>query len=307
MKLTILICGVSILIGSIFFGATETNDLPNIDAATSMIIATESKEFSNYWNDGKAEISSYELQQSRYGELHEGEATLIFVTEPFSKSKQVKLDDYRNEKDRVDVLKLNAVRKFQTGIYPYSMMTSVFSPYKKSGLALKITSSIQEWCGHTFKQFNRQGKKINISGHSYFESEGETTTTIADVWLEDELWNLIRIDPTALPKGEISIIPGLTTTRFQNESNLLKKANAQLQKVQSTYGSDEELNEYSIQYIGSNSKTLKIHFETTFPYTILGWEEIGRLTTTARLKNSIRLDYWTKNSNADRKLLKLLE
>ena len=39
------------------------------------------------WHDGKAEITSYKLEQARYGEMHEGQASMIFVTEDFSKEK----------------------------------------------------------------------------------------------------------------------------------------------------------------------------------------------------------------------------
>src|SRR5438105_8601198 len=82
-----------------------------------------------YWTQGKAEITSYKLTQSRYGELHEGDAVLIFVSEPFSRSKQVKLDDWQSAgNDAVEVLKLNFTKKFVTGIYPYSLMFSVFTP-----------------------------------------------------------------------------------------------------------------------------------------------------------------------------------
>ena len=80
----------------------------------------DSKEFKDYWYDGKAEITSYKLEQARYGELHEGYAVLVFVAEDFSKSKQVKLDDPQNAKgDDVKVLKLNRIKKFDTGIYRY--------------------------------------------------------------------------------------------------------------------------------------------------------------------------------------------
>ena len=49
-----------------------------------------SNEFKSYWFDGKAEISTYSLSQSRYGEMRSGNAVLIFVTEDFLKNKQVK-------------------------------------------------------------------------------------------------------------------------------------------------------------------------------------------------------------------------
>ena len=54
--------------------------------------ASESPEFKSYWNSGRAEITSYKLEQARYGELHSGYSVLVFVTEDFSKKKQVKLD-----------------------------------------------------------------------------------------------------------------------------------------------------------------------------------------------------------------------
>ena len=61
------------------------------------------KAFNNYWYGGTAELSSFTLRQARYGEIHEGEAVLIFVTEPFSESKQVKLDNpAATPRDKVD-------------------------------------------------------------------------------------------------------------------------------------------------------------------------------------------------------------
>jgi len=37
------------------------------------------QQFGDYWYTGEAELTSYELKQSRYGEIHEGHAVLIFV------------------------------------------------------------------------------------------------------------------------------------------------------------------------------------------------------------------------------------
>ncbi len=42
-----------------------------------------SQAFKQHWFDGHAEISSYELTQSCYGEQRKGKAVLIFVTEDF--------------------------------------------------------------------------------------------------------------------------------------------------------------------------------------------------------------------------------
>ncbi|MEM6772762.1 MAG: hypothetical protein AAF597_19445, partial [Bacteroidota bacterium] len=38
---------------------------------------------SEYWYEGKAEINTYRLEQARYGELHPGQVSMIFVSEDF--------------------------------------------------------------------------------------------------------------------------------------------------------------------------------------------------------------------------------
>ena len=88
----------------------------------------EENDFHSYWHNHGAEITRFELEQSRYGEIHSGHAVLIFVTEPFLPEKQVKADYEASRKKSIPVLKLNFIKKFNTGIYDYSMMKSVFTP-----------------------------------------------------------------------------------------------------------------------------------------------------------------------------------
>src|SRR5574341_1313443 len=149
--------------------------------------------FRKYWYQGKAELSRYALKQVRYGEIHQGEAVLIFVTEPFLKDQQVKLE-HGNSSNAVSVLKLNFVRKFFTGIYPYSLMTSVFTPVDLQKYpTLKVTSSSQEWCGNTFMQMNFRSGQYETQIHSYFQDEGDQNLKLKAGLLEDELWTRIRI------------------------------------------------------------------------------------------------------------------
>ena len=89
----------------------------------SPIPETNEQVFSDYWYKGQAEISSYELSQSRYGGVHDGKTVLVFVAEDFSNSKHVKLDEpYKHKSDAVRILKLNTSKEFITGIYKYTMM-----------------------------------------------------------------------------------------------------------------------------------------------------------------------------------------
>ena len=154
-----------------------------------------------YWYAGDAEISSYKLEQARYGEIHEGQAVMIFVTEPFSANNMVKVDA-PSDSD-ISVLKLNYTKKFYTGLYPYSMMTSTFFPFENSLHSLKVTSSSQEWCGHTYMEMQNKGK-FEIGINSYFENESAELSVPKNL-LEDDIWSKIRLDPEHLPEGTATV------------------------------------------------------------------------------------------------------
>ena len=270
------------------------------------------KDFNGYWYSGEAEITSYELQQARYGEIHQGTSTLVFVTEPFSKSKQVKLDDWKDEsEDNVSVMKLNMTKKFLTGIYPYSMMMSTFKPvsYDRYPKTFKVTTSSQEWCGHTFMQLNHVDSDYQLKGYSYFESEGDVDKKVKNVILEDELWTTIRIDPASLPEGRIALLPATFYLRLRHQEAEAKEAHLALASINQSEYSEVDHQKYTIKY---DDRELVIYFEKDFPFSILGWEETylsgfgspEKLTTKAKRINSIKSAYWEKNSNADRKIRK---
>lgn len=170
-------------------------------------VPTQKTDFRSYWYSGKAELTRYALEQARYGEIHKGDAVLIFVTEPFLTDKQVKHESGEGSK-AVSVLKLNLVKKFFTGIYPYSIMTSIFSPVDTAKhRTLKVTTSSQEFCGHTFTQLNFRNNQYQTQVRSYFQVEGDRNFYLEATLLEDEIWTRIRLAPETLPKGEIELIP----------------------------------------------------------------------------------------------------
>lgn len=262
----------------------------------SPIPETNEQVFSDYWYKGEAEISSYELNQSRYGGTHDGKAVLVFVAEDFSKSKHVKLDEpHKHKSDAVRVIKLNTSKEFVTGIYKYTMMNSVYMPVDHHAYphSLKLTSSTQEWCGQSFMQINWKGNRYEVQEFSYFESEGDAKYSLTRGWLEDELWTLIRIAPNTLPIGELKMIVAASFVRLAHCENKVYDAVASLTNSTDHYT-------YSIQY-PELKRTLDIDFETTFPYRILGWREVsaGNEINTGRLLKTIMSDYWTKNQQAD--------
>ncbi len=248
------------------------------------------KDFSNYWYKGKAEITSYELTQARYGELRPGNAVLVFVTEDFLPKIQVKADQ-RNP-DNVPVLKLNKTKKFLTGIYPYSIMTSTFYPVKEKKHAIKVSNSVQEWCGHVYAQINNK-EAFEITAHSYFQSEADQKLTLQKNILEDELWTQIRVNPEELPIGNFNIVPSLEFIRLKHQQFKAYQATTSLKNNTNT-------SVYTIQY-QKLGRTLAIEFSNTFPFTIEGWEETTSYgyNTSARKKKQILSAYWQKNSNKD--------
>jgi hypothetical protein len=259
-------------------------------------VVSSKNEFNDYWYSGKAELNSYTLKQSRYGEIREGEVVLVFVTEPFSFNKQVKLDNPENAgKDNVSVMKLNNIRKFTTGIYDYSIVTSTFTPIdsKKYPHTLKSNTSIQEWCGHTFTQLNLKENKYHIKQFSYFEADGDTERNIPKALLEDELMTRIRLHKGQLPLGEMDLIFSTIYSRFAYQE--LKVAKAKISKTVSG-----NIVKYSIEYLNYD-RTVSIDVQKEFPYKILSWTEDNGdgLLTEARLKKSINAPYWNQKSVND--------
>ncbi|WP_337251664.1 septum formation inhibitor Maf [Maribacter halichondriae] len=221
-----------------------------------------SEEFKKYWYAGNAEITSYKLEQARYGELREGNSVLIYVTEPFLPEKQVKADG--NDKSNIPVLKLNSTKNYLTGIYPYSIMSSSFYPVHDNRHALKVSFSAQEWCGQVYAQLNNRSK-FEIMSHSYFESEADQNIELEKTILENELWNKIRIDPNTLPIGNLEIIPSLEYIRLSHKELKSYKATV-------TLSENNELSSYELNY-PELGRTLKINFTSSFPYTIESWTE----------------------------------
>lgn len=264
-------------------------------------LACAGSRFGEYWNRGKAEITSYDLDQARYGEIHKGRAVNIFVTEPFNPELQVKADQPTDTS--MQVLKLNMTKKFNTGIYPYSMMLSVFTPtdLKKHPHTLKTTVSSQEWCGHTWTQLNWRGDGYRGELRSYFESENDRDFNAGNALLEDEVWTRIRLAPDELPVGETQMIPGGFHARLRHRLQKPEKVVATLEKK-------GESNVYTLEY-PELERTLRIRFEAAFPYRIEGWEETAKsgfgenekfLTTKATRKKELVVDYWNHHDNVDR-------
>ena len=256
----------------------------------------QEEQFAKYWYQGKAEINVFDLQQSRYGEVRPGKAVMIFVTEDFSKSKQVKLDNPQDRpSDAQKVMKLNMTREFVTGVYPYNTMLSVFTPVYEEGHSPKITSSVTEWCGQAFTQLNYKNGNYHGKQFSYFESEGDSDLKVNGI-AEDELFNVIRLNPDLVPMGNQRMIPSMIFQRFAHIP--LKAEQATISKKST--GSNQAEIEVVYDEIG---RKLTVRYQEFFPYEILSFTETwtkanGDQEVTTATRSSMQLmDYWNKNES----------
>lgn len=260
--------------------------------------ASLSEDFKAYWYQGKAEVSRYALTQARYGELRNGDAVMIFVTEDFLTDEQVKYEGGSNG-PRTGILKLNMLEQFNTGIYDYSLMTSVFTPVDGSR-TLKTTCSVQDWCGQAYLQLNHRNGGYGYELRSYFEKEGDKDGKLAAEWLEDGIWNQVRMDPTKLPMGKVNMVPSSTYLRMTH-----KPIEPVLVEASTAVNGDTSV--FRMEFAGLD-RTVEIRFGTASPHVIFGWSEtrpdgfgdpIKTLTTTAVLTHQVMEPYWGMNANAD--------
>ena len=154
------------------------------DTAAAAAAAGREPDFWGHWGDGKSEISSYALEYPRYGSPREGVAVTIFVNEQLSEKARVKHEDpSRGEEDILPVMKLNWIQDFPTGIYDYSLMTTVFALLEErggipAGALKKVSFSAQEWCGHIYSQLLFSPGRTELSSHSYFDGEGDVEASL---------------------------------------------------------------------------------------------------------------------------------
>ena len=160
-------------------------------------------------------------------------------------------------------------------------MQSTFYPIDNNQHAIKISCSMEEWCGQRYIQLNNRDE-FEITSHSYYK-EADQKYKLNKVTLENELWAKIRIDPKSLPTGEFKIIPAL-----DSKHKIIKPYNATAKLSKDTY---------TLHY-PELKRTLTINFSSQFPHHILGWtESFGINNVKAKKINTIKTAYWKRNNN----------
>lgn len=295
-RLVALACGVACALGVSGSSGGPPSQTPSAGGPAP------SELFWSHWGDGRAELNGYRLVQPRYGAPRPGTALLVFVTEDFSDSLRVKADPGRHPASDVSpVMKLNAVRDFQTGIYDYNVMTSVFARVAAGWPVSKVSFSSQEWCGHVYQQLIPRGGRIASVSHSYFDGEADRAHDLPhppDGVFEDALPIILREwGGPFLRRGDsrkVSFLPSLLASRLQHRplawSQAVISLAPEVSRVTVPAGRFEVVT-WTVAPEGAARATYQ--FEAAAPYRLVRWTtETGE---EASLLGSERLAYWKLN------------
>ena len=280
-------------------------------------IGEDATDFYAYWGDGKAELNTYQVVQPRYGELRQGHGVLVFVTEDLNRNTLIKVETPTPAQDRRYALKLNNVLKFNTGIYDYSVMTSVFSFVESQGGKgfefAKVSLTAQEWCGHVFDEVRLAPDGLRGRLLSYFEAEGnrdyrlEHTNAFAS---EDHLLIRIReLQGEIMQSGDsrqVELLPSLWQLRRTHADHALVSAVLHKGQVEQLHrgGRSERVVPWRWT-VGEGKRSVTVWVGADYPHRIVRWRssEGG----SGELLTSIRQPYWKLNSNVDEALRQRLE
>ncbi|MCC6746136.1 MAG: hypothetical protein IT371_00670 [Deltaproteobacteria bacterium] len=265
--------------------------------------------FWRQWGDGKAELSAYRIVTPRYGAARAGTAVLIYVTEPMDRRTWLKDDRGAvPEAERLNVLKLNHSLAFRTGVYPYSVMTSVFSPVDGVGrerfAPTKITFSAQEWCGHVYELLHATAGAFASQLRSYFSVDGERSELVAvrpGTLYEDALLIQLRELDGAFADGKDwsgELVPALWSVRKAHQP--LRPVRARIQRT-AALRQGIKVTRFELR-LGAITRTIDV--EQAYPRRILGWT--GSDGERASLLKTARLAYWQLNRPGDEAQLKAL-
>lgn len=300
------------------FGAPERKA-----AASPGASAAFGEQFARHWHDGRAELAGYDLWFPRYGELRRGTSVAIFVTEPFDSKRHIKPEDPK--RGDTEVIKLNLVQDFATGIYDYNLMTSAFVATRATGKRppgsiLKISFSAQEWCGHVYAQARFSTRGVRFDSHSYFEGEGDERRELSypgelgsPVLSEDALllWARGLAGPNVVAGGlvVVPLLRSLAHVRLSHTALSWERAElsqeATPQTIEVPAGRFEVMQRHAtLRRDGGGETRWDFAVEKAYPHRIVRFARDDGLR--AELTGSTRVPYWQLNGNGKQALLSRL-
>jgi hypothetical protein len=241
-----------------------------------------------YWEDGLAEVATYDAERVVYKKKRQFEYTLITVKEEFNQEFNVKTDDYQRP-DLFPVMKVNAFCQIPTDQYPYHYLTSLFFRRDQPVALYKMTTSSQEWCGNTFKAIVDDGVNFKENYNSYWDQQGTGSRDLRrNVLLEDALPYSLRTLRFGQQTAFDLVVMALQQT---SKATPPEYYNAHLSTTEAAAG-DTPAPAWRVAVQLAPDKQNVYWFAKTYPNILLRqttWD--GR---TLRLKGQRRYAYWPK-------------
>ncbi|MCB2410280.1 hypothetical protein [Hymenobacter lucidus] len=239
------------------------------------------------WEDGLAEVATYEAERVIYKKMRRFELTQITVKEEFNQEFNVKTDAYERP-DEFPVLKVNQFCRIPTDQYPYHFLTSLFFRRDQPVALHKLTTSSQEWCGTTFKAITDDGEQYTEVYNSYWDGQGAGQRQLRrNALFEDAL-------PYTLRALRFEARPSFSTNIFELQQTSQAKApvsyQAQVQVAEAT-AAETTRPAWRVSVQLDKEKQNIYWFDREYPNVLLRqttWD--GR---TLQLKQVRRYAYWT--------------
>jgi hypothetical protein len=203
-------------------------------------------------------------------------------------------------------MKLNLVRDYQTGVYDYNDMLSVFSALaevdgRSYGLPTKVSFSCQEWCGHVYSQLLFGPRSAHQVSHSYFDGEADSTRDIKfepNTGSEDALalWARGIGWPYTPPGGSnpASLVSSLEVSRAKHAP--VRVIGAALSREAGTQRVTVPAGAFTVQMRTAKLRDgswRKYYVEAAPPHRLCKWEASDG--ERAELLGSERMKYWEMN------------
>lgn len=245
---------------------------------------------------------------------------MITVTEPFSASKRVKANDpSKNPADTFEALKLNLARSFQTGIYDYHTMISLFTRSRDFS-TVKVAFTCAEWCGQVYEEQGFGPRSVSGFVRSYFEDESRALSLSARPGgiAEDDLFLVLRgLRGDFLPPGRARSIPVLASpfiTRLQHRPAGWLTANIARSREPvrvSVPAGPFQATLYTVTL--EDGRAGRFWIEAAYPHRVVKWSwsassSGGRMAgdgiDDGELIRSTRLPYWQLNAPGGERYLR---
>ncbi|MFQ5602933.1 MAG: hypothetical protein ACE5HS_06650 [bacterium] len=254
-----------------------------------------------YWFDGKAEINFYDATIMRYGQPRETqEIYQIVVAERHRTDQKVKADDWRAP-DAMPVLKFNFVLNFQTGIYTYHQMASIFFKQEDAHV-YKMTLTSNEWCGNTFKEIVHFEDTHVLNYNSYFDGTGSGSYPLPDekdLVLYDGLPVQLRALKFQTGKSlDLKLLSKqITNNARKPELSLAKIEIGEKETLKTPMG---DIQTYALVVKHGQGQD-KFWIEAKFPNRVIKWRTFDGSEFT--LRQTKKLEYWKLNKAGGEKYL----